>query len=89
MHFHSFPSTLLVRLDKEGRVWEDSWVNAVKEADFLRSGTGKGIMSLSKSDSDKLWDSVRECMSSLLSILVNTFLCRRRSLMGKDEGQTI
>ena len=69
MHFTSFPSSLLVRLDKEGRVWEDSWVNAVKEADFLRSGTGKGILSLSKADSDRLWGSVKECESPCLFFL--------------------
>lgn len=38
----------------------DSFVNAVKEADFLRSGTAKPIMSLSAADSKALWTSTHE-----------------------------
>jgi autophagy-related protein 5 len=40
-------------------VLHDSFINAVKEADFLRSGTAKPIMSLSAVDSKALWSSVQ------------------------------
>jgi autophagy-related protein 5 len=40
-------------------VLHDSFINAVKEADFLRSGTAKPIMLLSASDSKALWSSVQ------------------------------
>ena len=33
------------------------------QADFLRNGTAKGIMSLSKEDSTKLWKAVQDRMS--------------------------
>lgn len=38
----------------------DNFINSVKEADFLRNGTGKVMMSLSKEDSTTLWQAVRE-----------------------------
>lgn len=34
-------------------------MNAVKEADYLRTGTGKTVMFLSKEDSTQLWNGVR------------------------------
>lgn len=37
----------------------DFFINAVKEADFLRSGTAKPIMSLSAADSKALWSSMQ------------------------------
>ena len=41
-------------------VLHDSYINSVKEADFLRSGTAKPIMSLSAADSKALWTSTQE-----------------------------
>lgn len=38
----------------------DAFINSVKEADFLRSGTAKPIMSLSAADSMSLWVSAQE-----------------------------
>jgi autophagy-related protein 5 len=38
----------------------DFFINAVKEADFLRSGTAKPIMSLSAADSKALWSSTQD-----------------------------
>lgn len=38
----------------------DAFINSVKEADFLRNGTAKGIMSLSIDDSTKLWTAVQD-----------------------------
>lgn len=38
----------------------DFFINAVKEADFVRSGTAKPIMSLSAADSRALWSSTQD-----------------------------
>ena len=63
LHFTRWPDEQLVRLDDEGKFLHDAFINSVKEADFLRNGTAKGIMSLSKDDSTQLWKAVvdREC----------------------------
>jgi autophagy-related protein 5 len=60
VHFSDWPLEDLVRLDPDGMVMNDAFINSVKEADFLRNGTAKGIMSLSKEDSAGLWKSVEE-----------------------------
>ncbi|KAJ5129849.1 uncharacterized protein N7515_005888 [Penicillium bovifimosum] len=59
VHFSDWPDDL-VRLDANGMVMNDAFINSVKEADFLRNGTAKGIMSLSKEDSSGLWRAVEE-----------------------------
>lgn len=60
LHFGEWPDEQLVRLDAEGKVLHDAFINSVKEADFLRNGTAKGIMALSKDDSTRLWHAVEE-----------------------------
>jgi hypothetical protein len=40
----------------------DSFVNAVKEADFIRNGSARTVMGMSKEDSDNLWKSVESRM---------------------------
>ena len=60
LHFSDWPDQDLVRLDKDGLVMHDAFINSVKEADFLRNGTAKGIMSLSKEDSSGLWNAVEK-----------------------------
>ncbi|KAI9882320.1 MAG: hypothetical protein M1823_005938 [Watsoniomyces obsoletus] len=60
VHFTDWPDEHLVRLDAESRVIHDAFINSVKEADFIRNGTAKGIMSLSKEDSTRLWTAVQE-----------------------------
>jgi autophagy-related protein 5 len=40
----------------------DAFINSVKEADFLRNGTAKGIMTLSREDSYGLWQAVQDRM---------------------------
>ena len=65
VHFSDWPDDL-VRLDADGMVMNDAFINSVKEADFLRNGTAKGIMSLSKEDSSGLWNAVQESESSIL-----------------------
>ena len=59
VHFSDWPHDH-VRLDADGMVMNDAFINSVKEADFLRNGTAKGIMSLSKEDSSGLWNAVQE-----------------------------
>lgn len=41
-------------------VLHDSFINSVKEADFLRSGTAKPIMSLGAAESKALWSSTQD-----------------------------
>ena len=60
LHFSDWPEQALVRPDTEGKSLHDAFINSVKEADFLRNGTAKGIMSLSKDDSTKLWNAVQQ-----------------------------
>ena len=60
LHFSDWPEQALVRPDAEGKSLHDAFINSVKEADFLRNGTAKGIMSLSKDDSTKLWNAVQK-----------------------------
>ena len=64
LHFTEWPEQALVRPDAEGKMLHDAFINSVKEADFLRNGTAKGIMSLSKDDSTQLWNAVQERMDS-------------------------
>ena len=59
LHFTDWPAEQLINLDAEGKVLHDAFINSVKEADFLRNGTAKGIMSLSKDDSTRLWNAVQ------------------------------
>ncbi|KAI9778065.1 MAG: autophagy protein 5, partial [Candelina submexicana] len=69
IHFSEWPEERLVRLDAEGGVMHDAFVNSVKEADFLRNGTAKGIMSLSKEDSTTLWTAVQQHDLALFSTI--------------------
>ncbi|KAI5292936.1 autophagy protein 5 [Ascosphaera acerosa] len=58
VHFTDFPAKELVRLDEAGKVLADAYMNSVKEADFLRNGTARNIMALSKEHSAGLWEAV-------------------------------
>ncbi|KAF3482949.1 autophagy protein [Arthroderma uncinatum] len=60
LHFQDWPDQELVSLDEEERVMHDFFMNSVKEADFVRNGTGKSIMALSREDSKKLWTSIQQ-----------------------------
>ncbi|KAI9796032.1 MAG: autophagy protein 5 [Piccolia ochrophora] len=59
VHFGEWPEGNIARLDKEGKVMHDAFINNVKEADYLRNGNARGIMSLPKSDSTQLWGAVQ------------------------------
>jgi autophagy-related protein 5 len=67
VHFSDWPDEELVRLDADGMVMHDAFINSVKEADFLRNGTAKGIMTLSKEDSAGLWQAVQDGNFTALS----------------------
>lgn len=58
LHYSGFPFEHLFQLDDQGKVLIDAFVNSVKEADFIRNGSAKTFMSLSKNDSDTLWKAV-------------------------------
>lgn len=59
VHYTDYPYDQIIQLDAEGRALLDSFINAVKEADFIRNGTARTVMSLSKEDSDNLWLAVQ------------------------------
>ena len=60
LHFSDWPDDQLLPLDIGFKSSMDTFMNSVKEADFLRNGTGKAIKSLSKDDSTNLWKAVRD-----------------------------
>lgn len=60
VHFSAFPFDQLVKLESEDTTLHDLFRNGVKEADYLRTGTGKTVMFLSKEDSTQLWDAVKK-----------------------------
>lgn len=78
VHFTDYPADQLIRLDAQGRAILDTYINAVKEADFIRNGTARTVMSLSKEDSDNLWLAVQTrkylCEPESLSLAANTSL---------------
>ena len=55
-------------------VLHDAFINSVKEADFLRSGTAKPIMSLSAADSRSLWTSVQSNDLATYARIYNSLL---------------
>lgn len=59
IHYTDYPGDQLIQLDSEGRALLDSYINAVKEADFIRNGSAKTVMSMSKEHSDNLWRAVQ------------------------------
>lgn len=60
VHYSGYPLEQLVRLDTEDKIMHDLFRNSVKEADYLRNGTGKTVMFLSEKDSTQLWDAVTQ-----------------------------
>ncbi|KAF2133935.1 autophagy protein-like protein 5 [Dothidotthia symphoricarpi CBS 119687] len=59
LHFSAYPTDQLVKLDDQDKHMHDLFIHSVKEADYLRTGTGKTVMFLSKEDSTQLWDGVK------------------------------
>ena len=73
VHFSGWPDQLIPH-DQFNKTPEDAFFQSVKEADYLRNGTAKTILALSKEDSDNLWRSVREHDSSTYFPLYQRFL---------------
>lgn len=76
IHYSGFPGDQLIPLDGEGKALQDSFVNAVKEADFIRNGTARTVMGLSMEDSEKLWRSVQTRMWEPFSTSFFSLFCR-------------
>ncbi|PGH12911.1 autophagy protein 5 [Helicocarpus griseus UAMH5409] len=76
VHFSDWPDDDLVPLDADGKVIHDSFINSVKEADFVRNGTAKGIMSLSREDSSGLWQAVQDHDFANFQRITNIFIPR-------------
>lgn len=74
IHYSDFPDNQLIQLDPDGRAMLDAYINAVKEADFVRNGTARTVMSLSKEDSDNLWQAV-ESRASAAGLLTRQCNC--------------
>lgn len=74
LHFTDWPTDQLIPLDASMRVQHDAFINSVKEADFLRNGTGRTIMSLSKDDSTKLWQAVEKHDLPLFNSINHKFI---------------
>lgn len=64
IHYTDFPYDQLIQLDPEGLTMRDTFINSVKEADYVRNGSARTVMSLSREDSDNLWLSVQKRKSS-------------------------
>jgi autophagy-related protein 5 len=58
-HFSDYPASLVPLDAGADNTLHDLYRNAVKEADYLRTGTAKTVMFLSEKDSTQLWDGVR------------------------------
>jgi autophagy-related protein 5 len=67
VHYTDYPDDQLIPLDAGGRTLLDSYINAVKEADYIRNGTARTVMSMSKEDSDNLWQAVKTRKTSLVT----------------------
>ena len=46
IHYSDFPGDQIIQLDADGNTMQDFFINTVKEADFVRNGTARAVMSL-------------------------------------------
>lgn len=74
VHFSEWPAEHLIPFDSLGKTHQDTFFQSVKEADYLRNGTAKAILSLSKDDSDNLWQSVQSHDSTKYFSIYRRFL---------------
>lgn len=92
VHYSDFPDEQLIQLDADGKMLLDAFINAVKEADFIRNGTARTVMSLSKEDSDNLWKAVQNRESQPAQIptctKINTKPHRRPPPLQHNPHQT-
>lgn len=81
LHFTPDPDNANVNLINPDPIrMHDFFINAVKEADFLRSGTAKPIMSLSAADSKALWSSTQDNDLAVFSKIHQSLLPTRGQL---------
>jgi autophagy-related protein 5 len=68
----------------DGPEWDiaDTFTNSAKEADFVRNGNAKQIMSLSKDHSTALWNAVQDSQLALYC-----FTCRWQEYHGGLYGR--
>ncbi|KAF2109125.1 autophagy protein 5 [Lophiotrema nucula] len=60
VHYSDYPIGQMIKLDKDGKHLHDLYINSVKEADMLRNGNAKTIMSMPLKDSEQLWESIKD-----------------------------
>ncbi|CAG8609105.1 10404_t:CDS:2 [Ambispora gerdemannii] len=70
VHFKNFPADKLIRA-QEIDATQDFFMSMIKEADFLRNGSTKKVMNLSKNDQTQLWDG----LWSIFIVLFTSFVC--------------
>ncbi|KAF7188207.1 Autophagy protein 5 [Pseudocercospora fuligena] len=74
LHYCDAPEGQLIQLDPDLRAMQDTFINAVKEADYVRNGTARTVMSLSKDDSDNLWLAVQTHNRGMFNVVNNKLL---------------
>ncbi|KXS98189.1 hypothetical protein AC578_6416 [Pseudocercospora eumusae] len=74
LHYSDAPEGQLIQLDPHLRAMQDTFINAVKEADYVRNGTARTVMSLSKNDSDNLWRAVQTHDRGMFNVVNNKLL---------------
>ncbi|KAL6709706.1 Autophagy protein 5 [Coniothyrium glycines] len=74
VRFSDYPSEQLIKLDDEDKHLHDLFMHSVKEADYLRTGTGKTVMFLSKENSTQLWSAVKTHDFALFSPISHKLL---------------
>ncbi|KAI8881303.1 putative autophagy protein, partial [Backusella circina FSU 941] len=57
LHFENFPTDILLK-NPSVDAMQDMFMSMIKEADFLRHGSAKKVMNLSKRDQSQLWQSI-------------------------------
>ncbi|KAF9153642.1 autophagy protein 5 [Actinomortierella ambigua] len=55
VHFQNFPADRLIK-SQAVDICQDYFMSMIKEADFLRNGSTKKVMNMSKADQTQLWD---------------------------------
>ncbi|OLL24891.1 Autophagy protein 5 [Neolecta irregularis DAH-3] len=62
LHFKDYPTAHLPLRHTSFAIY-DAFMNLVKEADFMRNGNAKGVLSLSKEMSNQLWEGLSKPMT--------------------------
>ncbi|KAF2863676.1 APG5-domain-containing protein [Piedraia hortae CBS 480.64] len=61
VHFTNFPTDTLLPYDGSEKRIREIFFNALKEADYVRTGSAKAVNKMSVADSDRLWKAVVAC----------------------------